>query len=54
MRPEAPSPGSPADWLRHARSDLALTRGPHDPEVLLETLASTPNRQRRRQPRRFW
>ena len=24
MPPDAPSAGSPADWLRHARSDLAL------------------------------
>lgn len=38
MPPEASGPGSPADWLRHARSDLALARGRHDPEVLLETL----------------
>lgn len=35
MRPE---PGTPADWLRYARSDLALARLSKPPEVLLETL----------------
>jgi len=36
--PDAPR-GSPADWLRHARSDLVLARSsPTDEEVLLETL----------------
>ena len=34
-----PEPGSPADWLRHAGSDLALSRTPADNEVLPETLA---------------
>src|SRR5215204_5474571 len=36
MRPE-PDPGSPADWLRHARSDLAYAMAPRPPEGLLET-----------------
>ena len=36
MQPEA---GSPADWLRHAESDLALSRIPATSEVLPETLA---------------
>lgn len=31
-------PGSPADWLRHARSDLALSRTPAGDDVMLETL----------------
>ena len=31
-------PGSPEEWLRHARSDLAVARQPCQPEVLLETL----------------
>ena len=31
-------PGSPADWLRHARSDLALSRIRATPEILLEAL----------------
>ena len=35
MRPEA---GSPEDWLRHARSDLALARSRASEEVLLESL----------------
>ncbi|MBF8259589.1 MAG: hypothetical protein HW377_1963 [Actinobacteria bacterium] len=33
-----PEPGSPADWLRHARSDLSLARRTGDPDTLLETL----------------
>ena len=33
-----PEPGSPADWLRHARSDLSLARRSGDPDTLLETL----------------
>ncbi|MBF8258152.1 MAG: hypothetical protein HW377_526 [Actinobacteria bacterium] len=33
-----PEPGSPADWLRHARSDLSLARKSGDPDTLLETL----------------
>ena len=31
-------PGSPAAWMRYARSDLALARKRDDGEVLLETL----------------
>ena len=38
MRPDAPAPGSPEDWLRHARSDLAVASQRVAPEVLLETL----------------
>ncbi len=37
MPPDAPRPGSPDDWLRHARSDLALARQV-SPDVLLATL----------------
>ncbi|MHB1013530.1 MAG: HEPN domain-containing protein [Desulfobacteria bacterium] len=33
-----PDPGTPADWLRHARSDLSLARKTGDPDTLLETL----------------
>jgi HEPN domain-containing protein len=33
-----PEPGSPADWLRFARSDLAVAQGPVKQGVLLETL----------------
>ena len=30
-----PSPGTPEDWLRHAKSDLAVARGiQNDPDVL--------------------
>jgi HEPN domain-containing protein len=35
MRPDA---GSPADWLRHAHSDLALARSTSDPQALREDL----------------
>ena len=28
MQPDVPKPGSPADWLRHARNDLALAGVP--------------------------
>ena len=38
MPPESMTPGSPADWLRHARSDLAVAEGPAAEEVLIETL----------------
>jgi HEPN domain-containing protein len=38
MPPELPAPGSPADWLRHARSDLALARIPIEDDVLAESL----------------
>ena len=33
-----PEPGTHADWLRHARSDLSLARRTGDPDTLLETL----------------
>jgi len=33
-----PEPGSPDDWMRFARSDLELVRGPVRPGVLPETL----------------
>ena len=33
-----PAPGSPEDWLRHARSDLALAQQRQVPEVLLAAL----------------
>lgn len=33
-----PDPGSPADWLRHARSDLALAKVTATEHVLRETL----------------
>jgi len=33
-----PDPGTPADWLRHARSDLSLAHKSGDPDTLLETL----------------
>jgi len=32
-----PEPGSPADWLRHASSDLAIAQVPMTSGVLLET-----------------
>jgi HEPN domain-containing protein len=38
MRSDDPVPGSPEDWLRHARSDLALARQQVSPEVLLAAL----------------
>ena len=38
MPPDVLSPGSPRDWLRHARSDLALARIPRTPEILLQAL----------------
>ena len=43
MQPEdhqrnRPEPGSAADWMRHARSDLALAGVTAPPEVLTETL----------------
>ena len=38
MPPDAPIPGSPEDWLRHAKSDLALARQRHVPDILLTTL----------------
>ena len=38
MPPEISAPGSPADWLRHAYSDLALARIVPVPQILLEQL----------------
>jgi len=38
MPPSGVDPGSPADWLRHARSDLALASHSDTPGVMLETL----------------
>lgn len=38
MPPEALTPGSPADWLRHAYSDLALASMTPRPPVLPEQL----------------
>jgi HEPN domain-containing protein len=35
---DPPVPGSPEDWLRHARSDLALAQQRQVPEVLLAAL----------------
>src|SRR4029450_13974762 len=36
MPPDASTPGSPEDWLRHARSDLALAQQRGVPEILKE------------------
>lgn len=33
-----PEPGSAADWLRYARSDLALSKAPRSKDILLENL----------------
>ena len=38
MPPEGVGPGSPEDWLRHARSDLELARITAPAAVLLEQL----------------
>lgn len=38
MPPEVYAPGSPADWLRYAYSDLALAGITPLPQVLLEQL----------------
>jgi HEPN domain-containing protein len=38
MPPNQSEIGTPADWLRHARSDLALVRVEQETDVLLETL----------------
>ena len=38
MPPEVYAPGSPADWLRHAYSDLALAGTMPLPQILLEQL----------------
>jgi len=38
--PSSPSAGTPEDWLRHARSDLALARAVEDnPDVLPNPMA---------------
>ena len=39
MPPEQVEPGSPADWLHHAKSDLAIAKQGHIPGILLETLS---------------
>ena len=38
MRPEDQMPGTPEDWLRHARSDLALAQVRREPAILVESL----------------
>jgi HEPN domain-containing protein len=38
MPPDIPPPGSAADWLRHAYSDLALATLTPSPRILLEQL----------------
>ena len=38
MPPEAHAPGSPADWLHHAQSDLALAHTTPLPPILFEDL----------------
>jgi HEPN domain-containing protein len=38
MPPERREPGSASDWLRHAESDLELSRMERPPKVLLEDL----------------
>jgi len=38
MPPKMPAPGSPEDWLRHARSDLSIAGQQRASETLLETL----------------
>ena len=38
MPPEVVPPGGAADWLRHARSDLALAKARNTPEILRESL----------------
>lgn len=38
MPPDSRSPGSAADWLRRARSDLALAKAPRPGGVLYEDL----------------
>ncbi len=38
MPPESRTPGSPRDWLRRARSDLALAKAPLPSGVLYEDL----------------
>jgi len=38
MPPESVEPGTPADWLRYAHSDLELAKSTPSPRVLLEGL----------------
>ena len=38
MPPERPEPGSPADWLARARSNLALARQPKPEDAFWEDL----------------
>jgi HEPN domain-containing protein len=38
MPPEEITPGSPLDWLRHARSDIELARVGRNSRILLEDL----------------
>ena len=38
MSPEEREPGSPRDWLKHARSDLALARAKKTRDLLYEHL----------------
>ncbi|MBP7829731.1 MAG: HEPN domain-containing protein [Kiritimatiellae bacterium] len=38
MPPDVPVPGSAADWLRHAKADLALARVPLPEEGLYLSL----------------
>lgn len=38
MSPHDPRPGSPAEWLRHARSDLAIAELPLPPNALYNGL----------------
>ena len=38
MSPENPEPGSAGDWLRRAKSDLALSGVPRPPEVMYTEL----------------
>jgi len=39
MRAEQPEAGSPADWLRYARSDLEIARVKLSGQMLLEAKA---------------
>jgi HEPN domain-containing protein len=38
MLPEIIDPGSPADWMKYAMSDLELARSGKNPGVMLENL----------------